>query len=171
MKKLHFILFPLALLLTGLGCEPDLPTVNEPSHQDNTLKPPAVACFMPTKVDIIPLTEFVTSHDGGLPDELRIYISLLDSFGSQIKSPAVFRFELYNAIPRSAEPKGERVHIWPDIDLTEPSLNNEYWRDFLRVYLFDLDIEQISGKNFVLLATCMTLDGKRLTDDFLLKLP
>lgn len=171
MKKSCFILLLLAMLLASLGCEPAQQAVNQPSRLDNSIKSPSVACFIPTKVNIIPLTGFVASPDPDRPSELKIYISLLDSFGSEIKSPAVFRFELYNAVPRSAEPKGGRVHIWPDIDLTELSLNNEYWRDFLRAYIFDLDVEQISGKNFILQATCMTLDGKRLTEDFSIKLP
>ena len=66
-------------------------------------------------------------------------VSLLDPFDCQIKSPGVFRFELYEYVQRSAEPKGQRVIIWPDIDLTECSENNNHWRDFLRAYEFNLD--------------------------------
>ena len=39
------------------------------------------------------------------------YVSLMDVFGSQIKGPAVFRFELYEKVVRSSEPKGNKCSL------------------------------------------------------------
>ena len=115
--------------------------------------------FAPAKIKIISLTEFLDDSS------LKIYIDLVDKFGSRIKSPAVFRFELYEYVERSAEPKGRRIFLWPDIDLTPAKANNDYWQDFLRAYEFnmDLDFELEDGKTYILQTFCRTPPGKRLT--------
>jgi hypothetical protein len=95
---------------------------------------------------------------------------LLDSFGSQIKSPGIFRFELYQRALRSAKPKGKRVEIWEDIDLTEPAINHEYWRGFLMAYEFDLPFELDVNQSYILQVTCLCPNGRRLSDEFALKL-
>jgi hypothetical protein len=95
-------------------------------------------------------------------------VGLLDGFDCQVKSPVVFRFELYKKVERSAEPKGKRITIWEDIDLTEPGKNNEYWRDFLRAYEFILDFEPIGKPSYILQVTCLCPDGKRLSAEFAL---
>jgi hypothetical protein len=91
---------------------------------------------------------------------------LLDSFGCQVKSAGVFRFELYERVERSAEPKGRRVVIWPDIDLIDAAANNENWRDFLRAYEFNLDFDLQGSQNYVLQVTCLCPGGKRLSAEF-----
>ena len=90
-------------------------------------------------------------------------------FGDQIKSPGMFRFELYEYIQRSAEPKGKRAIIWPDIDLTDPIKNNEYWRDFLRTYVFSLPCKQSINQDYILQVTCLCPNGKRLSTEFMLR--
>jgi len=100
---------------------------------------------------------------------LNAYVGLLDAFGCQIKAPGVLRFELYQYVPRSAEPKGQRLAIWPDIDLTHPATNNRYWLDFLRAYEFKLDAPAGLNETYVLEATCMCPDGRRLTATFPLR--
>jgi hypothetical protein len=121
------------------------------------------------KIDVMPLTEFVSSPDAQGRPKINIYVSLLDSFGCQIKSPGTFRFELYEKVERSSEPKGERVIIWPDIDLRDAAANNECWRDFLRAYEFSLDFEPHGGESYILQVTLLCPDGKRLSDEFGLK--
>jgi hypothetical protein len=117
----------------------------------------------------MPLTEFTTTNNGEKPSQIKVYVSLLDSFDCQIKAPAVFRFELYDKVLRSAEPKGKRVLIWPDIDLKDAAKNNEYWRDFLRAYEFDLPCEPENNKSYILQITSLCPDGKRLSADFALE--
>lgn len=126
--------------------------------------------YGPAKIRIIPLTRFA-SPDPERDPELKIYVDLLDDFGSHLKSPGVFRFELYEYLPRSAEPKGKRLFIWPDVDLTDPVVNNARWRDFLRSYEFvlELDFEPRKNSKFVLQANCLCPAGKRLTSDFVVE--
>ena len=137
--------------------------------------------YASAKVDIMPLTGFVRAgaDEGAL--QIKAYVSLLDSFDCQIKSPGTFRFELYEYVPHSAELKGERIVIWPDVDLTEAAENNSYWQDYLRAYKFGLDFsagrlplrglpaEPQSDRDYILQVTCLCPSGRRLSDDFVLK--
>jgi hypothetical protein len=125
--------------------------------------------FGPARVCILPLTELPSSTGSGQAVTLNAYIGLLDAFGCQIKAPYVLRFELYQYVPRSAQPKGQRLAIWPDIDLTHPAANNKCWRDFLRAYEFKLDAPAGLNETYVLEATCMCPDGRRLTTRFPLR--
>jgi len=174
------------LLLTYAGCEPVRTTGAPPDH--NTAGAALCVYYAPVKIDILPLTEF-TALDGGSDPHIEAYVSLLDSFGSQIKSPGKFRFEMYEYVQRSGEAKGRRVMIWPEsdlsdpnsgnrywIDLSDPAANNRSWRDFLRAYQFNLPFKPAPyegalrpGRDYVLEATCLTPDGSRLTAEFGLK--
>jgi len=160
----------LAMLLGDGGCE-QMPRLSELSTEtDNDFERLSVySHFAPAKINIMPLTEFISSNDARQAN-IHPYVSLLDSFGSQIKSPCVFRFELYQRVQRSAEPKGRRVIIWPDVDLTDPVANDEYWRDFLRAYEFNLPFESASDLSYILQVTCLCPAGRRLSDEFALKL-
>ncbi len=181
------------LLLTYAGCEPVRTTGAPPNH--NTAGAALCVYYAPVKIDILPLTEFTAPPggpglDGGSElHTIEAYVSLLDSFGSQIKSPGKFRFELYEYVQRSAEPKGKGVMIWPKsdlsdpnsgnrhwIDLSDPATNNRAWRDFIRAYQFNLPCKPASyeealqpGRDYVLEATCLLPNGSRLTADFGLK--
>jgi len=181
------------LLLTYAGCEPVRTTASPPDH--NTANAPLCVYYAPVKIDILPLTEIVAppgglGPDGGSePHKIDTYVSLLDSFGSQIKSPGKFRFELYEYVQRSAEPRGRRVMIWPEsdlsdpnassrhwIDLSDPAANNRSWRDFLRAYQFNLPFKPAPNegalrpdRDYILEATCLTPNGTRLTAEFGLK--
>lgn len=170
-KPLHIIitLLLLTLLLINIGCEQakspaEIPPKTDKS--DNNLS--LYARFVPEKIDIMPLTELVDTENAQ-QSRISIYVSLIDKFGSQIKSPGVFRFELYEYMQRSAEPKGKRAVIWPDVDLTDSIANNDYWRDFLRAYEFSLPCEQTNGNDYILQATCLCPNGKRLSSEFTLK--
>jgi len=83
--------------------------------------------------------------------------------------PGVFRFELYERVVRSAEPKGRRIVIWPDIDLTGAAENNEYWRDFLRAYEFNLPFEAQIKQCYILQVTYLSPSGKRLSAELSLE--
>ena len=172
MKQSRIISWLLLLILFSVntGCEqqktpPDIPFMNDISFDMLSL----YTSYVPVKIDIMPLTEFVSPGSPQL--KINIYVSLIDPFGSQIKSPGIFRFELYEYIPRSSEPKGKRAIIWPDIDLTDPITNNSYWQDFLRAYEFSLPCEQTTGQDYILQVTCLCPNGKRLSSEFSLKKP
>ena len=159
----------LCLFLILTGCQPASrpPQIPSPVKKDHDLSS-FYTRFAPTKIDILPLTELVAS--GSVQrTRLNLYVSLLDAFGSQIKSPGIFRIELYEHVQRSANPKGRRIAIWQDIDLTDPVTNNDDWNDFLRTYRFDLPLEQTSVQNYILQVTCLCPNGSRLTSHFMLK--
>ena len=148
-------------LLVHSGCEPS----------GVATKSAAKTSYAPAKIDILPLTGLIDLDDPGQQPQLRAYVSLLDSFGSQIKAPGVFRFELYEYVQRSSEPKGRRISIWPDTNLTAPVDNDTHWRDFLRAYEFILLFEPTGDQSYILQATCLCPDGRRLSAEFALKPP
>ena len=130
----------------------------------------AYASYAPSKINIMPLTEYTVVDDSAEKSKIKAYVSLLDSFGYQIRSPGTFRFELYEKAQRSAEPKGKRISIWPDIDLTDIVENNHYWLDFLRAYEFNLPVELENNQSYILQATCICPNGKRLSTEYALLL-
>ena len=171
MKPLRIIsrVLLLTLFFINIGCEQPKPPAEIQAKTDNDNdRLSCYARYAPVKIDIMPLTEFVSPGDTK-QSKINIYVSLLDPFGSQIKSPGMFRFELYEYMQRSSEPKGKRVVIWPDVDLTDPATNNDYWRDFLRTYEFSLPCEQANSQDYILQATCLCPNGKRLSSEFTLK--
>ena len=163
-RTLILVFFPLLLAYSGCGSVPET-TPPEP-QSDKYYESSPYEEFAPVEADIIPLTRFLRDAGDEQTSVLKIYVALLDAFGSQKKTPAVFRFELYQAVPRSAMPRGKRIMLWPDIDLTKADKNNKYWRDFLRAYEFNLPFDPGSGQGYILQATCLCPDGKRLSDDF-----
>jgi len=163
-----FLVLSSIFFLFNAGCGQKSAPLDISSEPDNErVKLSIYSQYSPVEIDIIPLTEFVSVGDAQ-QSQINLYVSLLDSFGSEIKSPCVFRFELYEKVQRSAEPKGQRIVIWPDIDLTEPVENNRYWRNFLRAYEFNLPFGPASNQSYILEVTCLCPTGKRLTSDFTL---
>jgi hypothetical protein len=153
-------------LLAATGCGQLSGRTSKADNDFNTIS--AYSRFAPDRIDILPLTEFINT-DNVRQISIKPYVSLHDSFGSQIISPGVFRFELYQRALRSAEPKGKRVVIWEDIDLTDPALNHEYWRNYLRAYEFDLPFELDVNQRYILQVTCLCPNGRRLSAEFALK--
>jgi len=144
-------------------------TVNK-SPSEKGFNAAIYARYGPVKADIMPLTEFIIEPNNAEgKTKVKVYVSLSDMSGCQVKSPCVFRFELYEHIKRSGEPKGKRLIIWPDINLNNAVENNKYWRDFLRAYEFTFDFEPQKNQNYMLQVTCLCLDGRRLTADFNIK--
>jgi hypothetical protein len=163
--KSIFQKFLLISLFLNLSCEQSSTPPGSIAQDDGEQSIIAYSLYFPVKIDIIPLTEFI-NEDDGQQAEINLYVSLLDTFGSQLKSPCIFRFELYQRIQRSAEPKGRRAIIWPDIDITDPAINNKYWRNFLRAYEFNLPFQPESNQDYILEVTCLCPNNKRLTTEF-----
>ncbi len=168
MKAANFAVIAVVIAITAAGCEiPDNsadPNISPPHSRQDTI--PAACVFTPERIRIIGLTEIIP--DPGLGDEavLSVYVDVFDAYDSHIKAPARFRFELYEFVPRSSEPRGDRLMIVPDIDLTEPAVNNRYWHDYLRTYIFDLpmNFRPAPDTTYTLEATCTTPQGRRLSD-------
>jgi len=174
MKKTGLIVFIFffVVLLVETGCErPQIgPKRNDPLTQSVSDCNEAFAyiSYSPVKIYIVPLTEYMAATGLGEEPRIEVYVSLLDSSGSQIKSPGTFRFELYERAARSAEPKGKRIILWPDFDLTNVAENDNHWMDFLRAYEFSLPCESQTSQNYILQATCICPNGKRLSAEFAL---
>ena len=156
------LIFALPLVFT-LGCE-TVPSKSKPGIPAKDIS--VYNKYLPAKIDIMPLTEFTGSDDDC---QLQVFVSMEDSFGSHIKSPVVFHFELYHYQQRSARPKGKRITIWDDIDLTDSAKNNKYWQDFLRTYQFQLPLDPKDLQASILQVTAIIANGKRLTAEILLK--
>ena len=167
MKAAQFAVIAAVIAIAAAGCE-----IPANSADPNTTPArfgqgtaPVACVFLPERIRMIGLTEIVS--DAGLGDEavLSIYVDIFDAYDSHIKAPARFRFELYEYVPRSSEARGSRLEIWPDIDLTDPAVNNSYWHDYLRSYIFNLQMNFRPTPNttYILEATCTTAQGKRLS--------
>ncbi len=165
MKTIAITVLISLLLLGSAGCEPE--ATKPPSTTNNNFNQPSG--YGPAKIDIMPLTEFTADGAGQNPPQIKAYVSILDAFDCQIKTPVTFRFELYDKVPRSAEPKGKRILLWPDIDLNDAAKNNEYWKDFLRAYEFNLPLELENNKDYILQITSLYPNGKRISAEFTLK--
>ena len=160
-------IFTVVTLVCSTGCEPDGSAGRVSSRRaDDTL-----TAFGPSEVHIVGLTEIETVSAGPWQGKLTVYVDLLDTFGCRVKSPGLFRFELYEFVPRSSQPRGKRIFFPRDIDLTDAKENNKRWRDFLRAYEFEmaLDFEPQPEQSFVLEVTFTTPYGSRLRDTFQLR--
>ena len=122
--------------------------------------------FTPAEIVVLPLTHIEGKDDAKETNGIEAYVSMTDRFGSQIKSPALFRFELYEKTKRSSEPKGVRAVVWPDMDLRDPVENNRCWQDFLRAYKFNLNFKLRKDQNYVLQVTCFSPAGRRLSAEY-----
>jgi hypothetical protein len=157
-------------LLAG-GCATSPQTATPSTPQTAGAKPQAVETspvavpsgFGPARISILPLSEIVVPAGSGQDARLTVYVALLDAFGCPIKAPCSLRFEIYEYVRRSAQAKGQRLMIWPDIDLTHPAENQKSWRDFLRAYEFQLDLRVDRDTTYILETTYLGPDGKRLT--------
>ena len=171
MKAFRFIF--IFLLMSLAGCQQESIDIGDkdlPKDVNNPLLLYAASLsdFSPRNVGIMPLSE-VTMSSNGSEGHVRAFVSLHDSFNCQQKWPAVFRFEIYTRLFRTAQPKGKRVYIWPDIDLTDAKENNSYWQDFLRAYEFDLSFDANGGKDYILQVTCIIDEKRRISAELPLR--
>lgn len=164
LKTAVVVIFAVAGLICSTGCEPD----GSAGQVSSGTGGDALGAYVASEVHIVGLTEITPVSEGPWQGKLNAYVDLVDSFGCRVKSPGVFRFELYDFVPRSSQPKGERIFFPPDIDLADVTENNKRWRDFLRAYQFELDLDfsPRPDESFVLEVTFTTPDGRRLKDLF-----
>jgi len=105
MRPVRVILLVLlfAFFVASGGCERITAPFGRRAKADNDLDRFSVYDrYAPAKIDILPLTELISVTNAERA-KIHLYVSLLDAFGSQIKWPGTFRFELYEHVQRSAE--------------------------------------------------------------------
>jgi len=169
MKTIPFLIklfFVLAIAFYA-GCSTQPPGADSSPAQfhDSAL----CSHFSPARIDVLPITSITSASASDRDATIDAYVCLIDAFDSQIKAPVIFRFELFQRQQRSAEPKGKRLIVWPDIDLTDPAVNSNLWQDFLRAYLFSLPLQKTSAENCILHVTVICPSGKRLTADYIVR--
>ncbi|RKY05825.1 MAG: hypothetical protein DRP65_12575 [Planctomycetota bacterium] len=164
LKTAVVVIFAVAGVICSTGCGPDSSAGRVSSGTGGD----ALGAYMPSEVHIVGLTEITPVSAGPWQGKLNAYVDLVDSFGCCVKSPGLFRFELYEFVPRSSQPKGKRIFFPQDIDLTDATENNKHWRDFLRAYQFELPLNfsPKPDESFVLEVTFTTPQGNRLRDTF-----
>lgn len=128
---------------------------------DHTVDPNAPVSV--ERVRLSTLTGFEPDPAGGV--RLKAHVELFDALDTQIQKPAVFRFELYHFRRLSRDPRGHRIKLWSDQDLTSEQSQSTHWRDYLSGYEFFLPAppDLMSGRKYVLDVTCM-VDNKRHMD-------
>jgi hypothetical protein len=149
------------VLFIACGCEQQLQR-SDSSAQSCLAR---LEAYGPAKLDVVKLSELKAGSESGDGGKLKVFVKAIDSCGSAIKAPCVFRVELYAHVARSPSPEGKRLEIWPDIDLTNPDKNNAQWRDYLRAYEFNFDVSSklTPGHMYIVEVTCLSPMGKRLS--------
>jgi len=149
-------LFFIGAMLAGCGTHQNVTTAGNQSGTPGPVQ----------QLRISALTEFVR-----LPDHPQVHLKamteLLDASGQSVQLPCIWRFELYHFVPRSSEPRGFRITLWPDVDVTATAEDDTHWEAFLKGYEFYLPLEEElqPGKKYVLEVTAMT-DQRRYNDLF-----
>jgi hypothetical protein len=169
MKTISFLtkLFFVFALAFYAGCSTQPPAADSSPARFQDSAPSSN--FGPARIDVLPITSISPASAADRDATIDAYVCLIDAFDSQIKAPVVFRFELFQRLQRSASPKGKRLIVWPDIDLTDPAVNSNLWQDFLRAYLFSLPLQKTSAENCILHVTVICPSGKRLTADYIVR--
>jgi hypothetical protein len=171
MRNFIFFFVPLAaVLVISAGCEPEH-SASSSARVETTAGFAPCQEYQPARIVFLPLTEITPASGAGQSDTITAYVALQDSAGSAIKTPAVFRFEIYQFKPLSTDPRGKRLYIWDDIDLTSFKENSSYWRDFLRAYEFKFQCDFGGGPKYVLELTCMLPSDTRLIEKTVIEKP
>ena len=89
-----------------------------------------------------------------------------DDTGKQVEDD-IDEIEVTVVDHHTAKPIGKQLFRWPEIDLTDATVNNSYWKGYLRAYKFSLGtkIDLAVPKRYILHVTCFTA-GKRIVDIF-----
>lgn len=151
--------FAVSLLTVVAGCR----TSNMPIPSD-VLPEGSLAV---DRIRISAITEFVPDPTAADRVNIKTLVELLNASGSATQAPCVLRFEFYEFHPRASDPRGRRLLIWPNQNLSDPDTNKEHWKEFLRGYEFFLPLEfrLERGRKYVLEATCL-INQRRYSDFF-----
>lgn len=162
MKQSALCVFFVTGLLLLAGCPDETP---QPVG-NNGLAGNSECIYGVSEIHIVGLTTLAPDPEDAFASKMQVYIDLVDSFGSRIKAPGTFRFELYEFAAISGQNTGKRLFLQqPDIDLTDADRNNNHWQDYLRAYVFNLktDFRVAGGTEYILQVTLLE---KRLSDIF-----
>ena len=120
------------------------------------------------RIHISALTEFVTAPAHPDAVQLKVLLEVFDAFDSPTPMPCILRFELYELRSLSSNPRGKRLLIWPEQDLSNAENAGEHWKNLLRGYEFYLPLDGFTpqrDRKYLLEATCFA-GRKRRSDLF-----
>lgn len=63
----------------------------------------------------------------------------------------LYRFELYHYLPRSANPRGKRLRLWPEVAPGKAIAENPLWKPHLRAFEIGLLLDNAPSKTAYLL--------------------
>lgn len=72
----------------------------------------------------------------------------------------LYRFELYHYLPRSANPRGKRVAIWPDFNLGKPEPENPLWDPQTGSYRVCLPVPAPLSENVYLIELTEVMENR-----------
>jgi len=160
-----FGLCVLILSIPAIGCKNsgwNLRMKSAPSRESQFVPPP-VDLMLPKSIRIHPFTGRTFDEAGGIKG-VDVQIEAVDSYNDKTKAFGDFRFEMYQFVPNSLDPKGKRIATW-DESLWEPKKNLLHWDKITRLYVFKLQWDRPIpvGKRVVLLVSFSSPFTDRLT--------
>lgn len=145
------------ILLSGVavGCNNDNWRFGMKAPSADVLQPvpEPINLLLPNAIRIHPFTGTqIFDADRNLRG-VDVRIEVMDAYGDAAKAFGDFRFEMYQFIPNSIDPKGKRIATWEE-SLIEPKKNLLHWDKITRTYEFKLQWDEpiAPGRQFVLLA-------------------
>lgn len=127
------------------------------------------AAFRPESLRIHPLTRVIVPGDGaGLV--IDTHVELFDAWGHPTKGLGSLRFELFRSGAAGIGVGSEGGIVRAEIDLADPDVNStRYYDSATRTYRMYLEAPADAGSpTLTLVATFLTVDGRRLRDEYLL---
>ncbi len=128
--------------------------------------PKPINLILPRSIRIHPFTGTRTFDEAGGIKGIDVRIEARDAYGDAAKAFGSFRFEMYEFVPNSLDPKGNRIATWQE-DLLKPKKNLLHWDKITRTYEFKLQWNQPIpvGRRFVLLAFFSSPFTERFSDE------
>lgn len=124
-----------------------------PSDRPQSIPEP-IHLLLPASIRLHPFTGTRTFDESSGIRGVDVRIEAMDRLGDATKAFGEFRFEMYQFVPNSQNPKGDLIATWVE-DVFPPRKNLLHWDKITRTYEFKLQWDKPIpvGKRFVLLAT------------------
>ncbi len=155
-----------ALLICLTSCAAPPRALDDPAQRE------MLALLLPSRIEIVePFTRVKSFDDDSTPDGIELLlqsVNSLDNPGLMIAGHV--RVELFEYLPASGNPKGQRLEHW-NIELTTARQQRTYWNASTRMYEFRLGIapEKIPpADKYVLVVTYNSPLGEHLSDESLI---
>ena len=155
MNRLTLGIVAMVLVASGAGCGKfrwDFGT-KAPEQQALQPVPAPLDLMLPRSIRIHVFTRTETfDEERGLAG-VNVRIEAVDAYGDSTKAFGTFRFEMYQFVPNTIDPKGKLLASW-DEPLLDPRKNLLHWQKVHRIYEFKLQWDRPVpvGQRFVLSA-------------------